>query len=378
MNALACLDARAGNARTLHATLQRANKPAKRPAGASRKPKSILWDSVEYPREIIQISSPKGAGLSCHSKASCLKLIEIAGAVKSHNMTQTRLVGVQSIERTIAIVRAVAQGQKDGARLVDIARQLGITKSTAHRILQALVQAGWIERDKDRGRFHPGVELYALGLAAASRHELVGLGERATSRLADQVGDTVYFQIRMGFDSICLARNLGSYPVKILTVDVGARRPLGMGAGNMAIMAFLPDDEIEAVLAANMEELNGYAAPGVTLGRDLVRAMIEDTRRHGFAFVQDLFIPGMAAVGMPIFGPGGAPVAALSVAAITGRLQEDRRNAAVMGLRHEVRVIELRLKNGTPIPRMDLAANGADREKPALANAWSASGDAGI
>ena len=78
-------------------------------------------------------------------------------------MTQSHPAGVQSIERTIAIVRAVAQAQ-DGARLVDVARQLGITKSTAHRILQALVHAGWVEQGKESGRFHLGVELHALGL----------------------------------------------------------------------------------------------------------------------------------------------------------------------------------------------------------------------
>jgi DNA-binding IclR family transcriptional regulator len=264
-------------------------------------------------------------------------------------MEQYGAAGVQSIERTIAIVRAVAQAQRDGARLVDVARQAGITKSTAHRILQALVHAGWIEQGRERGRFHLGVELHALGLTAASRHELVGLGERAVTRLAEEIGDTAYFQLRAGNDSICLARREGSYPVKILTVDVGVRRPLGMGAGNLALLAFLPDDEIERTIAANLDELNTYAAPGVELDAALLRDLVRDTRFHGYAFVQDLFIPGMGAVGLPIIGAEGTPVGALSVAAITNRLQDERRVRVVAALQREVRAIEARVrKTGKP------------------------------
>jgi DNA-binding IclR family transcriptional regulator len=258
-------------------------------------------------------------------------------------MEQKYGAGVQSIERTIAIVRTVAQADRSGARLVDVARHAGVTKSTAHRILQALAHAGWIEQGSERGRFHLGVELHALGLVAASRHELVGLGERAVTRLAAQVGDTAYFQIRTGYDSICFARCEGSYPVKILTVDVGMRRPLGMGAGNLAILAFLPDDEIDSIISANIDELRTYVADDVEFDDAVVRELIRETRLQGYSLVQDLFIPGMAAIGMPIVGSEGAPVGALSVAAITNRLQNDRRATVIAALRHEVAAIEARL-----------------------------------
>lgn len=261
--------------------------------------------------------------------------------------------GVQSIERAIAIVREVARLQKDGARLVDVAREVGITKSTALRILQALVRAGWIEQSKERGRFHLGVELYGLKLTAGARHEIIGLGERAVARLAEQIGDTVYFQVRMGYDSICLARCEGKYPVKILTVDVGARRPLGMGAGNIAILAALSSDEAESIIAANIEELQTYAAPGVTLDQVLLRKLVRETRQVGHSFVQDLFIPGMGAIGMPIMGAGDIPVGALSVAAITNRLQGERHPVVITALQREVRTIEARLRKtvwATPPP----------------------------
>lgn len=272
-------------------------------------------------------------------------------------MERSQGSGVQSIERTIAIVRAVAKEHKDGARLVDIARQAGITKSTAHRILKALVGAGWIEQGRERGRFHLGMELHAFGLAAASRHELAGLGERATLRLAEQIGDTAYFQLRAGLDSICLARRSGSYPVKILSVDVGVRRPLGMGAGNIAILAFLGDDEVESLIASNLDELKTYAARGAKFDAPLFRKLVKETRRCGYSYVEGIFIPGMAAVGVPIMGADGAPVGALSIAAVIDRLKDERRINAVTSLQREVSAIEQRLRKSIK-PMLAVAATG--------------------
>ena len=278
---------------------------------------------------------------------------------KFHIMEHEKGLGVQSIERTIAIVRAVAQFHREGARLTDISRSVGITKSTAHRILQALVRAGWVEQSEEARRFRLGVEMHALGLVAAPADELVDLGRRAVSRLAEQIGDTVYFQVRDGYDSVCLARCEGSYPVKILTVDVGMRRPLGMGAGNLALMAPLADREVDRVIAANLRELKTYAAKGAVLDEAWLRQAVSLARRNGYSFVQDTFIPGMAAVGMPIIARG-APVGALSVAAITNRLEEERRSKVVLSLQKEVRAIEALLgkasgsRMGVAVPRIAL------------------------
>jgi DNA-binding IclR family transcriptional regulator len=159
-----------------------------------------------------------------------------------------------------------------------------------------------------------------------------------------------------------MARREGSYPVKILTVDVGVRRPLGMGAGNIAILAFLPDDEIERVVAANIDELTSYAAPDVAFDAALIRELVEQTRLHGHAFVRDLFIPGMSAVGIPIMGSEGVPVGALSVAAITNRLRDERRVDVIASLRREVATIEARIRKGVQ-PTRRVPGTGPSKPK---------------
>ena len=263
--------------------------------------------------------------------------------------------GVQSIQRTIAIVRAVARTNRRGSRLTDVARSVGLTKSTTHRILGALVQAGWLEQDRETGLFHLGVEIFALGAAAANHWHLAEVARPMMARLAERSEDTVYLQVRTGFESICAARQEGSYPIKTLQLDVGQRRPLGVSAGNIAILALLSDEDVERAITATIESAPQYEA----LDKAALLNVVAVTRQQGHAFVDGLFIAGMSAIGVPILGWDGGPVASLSVAAISSRLQDDRRPNIVAWLHAEARSIAERLER--PERRSRASAKGARR-----------------
>lgn len=78
--------------------------------------------------------------------------------------------GTQSLERAIALLRAVAAAGEDGARLADLMSEVGLSKATAHRLLMALSREGLIEQDNRSRRYHLGPDLDALGQLAAARH----------------------------------------------------------------------------------------------------------------------------------------------------------------------------------------------------------------
>lgn len=78
--------------------------------------------------------------------------------------------GTQSLERAIALLRAVAAQAPDGARLADLVAGSGLSKATTHRLLTALAREGLVEQDARSRRYHLGAELDALGQLAALRH----------------------------------------------------------------------------------------------------------------------------------------------------------------------------------------------------------------
>jgi DNA-binding IclR family transcriptional regulator len=248
-------------------------------------------------------------------------------------------VSVQSIERTAAILRAIADRQPSGARLTDIARSLDLSKSTTHRILATLIDCGLVEQSGRSGLFYLGPEAVVIGAAAAGRHHLLDAARRTMVRLADRSADTVYLTTRIGFEAVCLAREDGAYPVKTLVLDVGGRLPLGVGGGNIAILAFLPDDDVAHAIEANMSRISTRWH----LDQPHLASLVGAARDHGYAFVDGEFIPGMASVGVPIIGQDGQPIASLSIAAISDRMQKTRRSEIAGWLLREARFIETRM-----------------------------------
>jgi len=243
---------------------------------------------------------------------------------------------VQSVERAMALLRVISEGNVSGTRLTDAARALDLSKSTTHRLLSALIAAGHIEQNAQTQRFHLGPEAIAMGVRAISRHNILDVARPAMVRLAERSADTVYLTVRTGLEAVCLAREEGSFPIKILSLNVGTRRPLCVGAGNLSMLALLPDEDVERALAIH----------GAALGEqwnqhpDTVRELVSAARKQGHAFVAEVFVPGMAAVGVALTGPDGVPFAALSIASVPSRLQGERRTNIVTWLQKEVRLVE--------------------------------------
>ena len=89
--------------------------------------------------------------------------------------------GAQSLHKSLGLLRLVSSHSRDGIRLVDLCRASGITRPTAHRMLQALQVEGLIEQDPKTDRYHLGREAYLLGpslTGVLTRMERDGLIER--------------------------------------------------------------------------------------------------------------------------------------------------------------------------------------------------------
>jgi DNA-binding IclR family transcriptional regulator len=251
----------------------------------------------------------------------------------------------RNIARILQALNALSKASARGMRLTDVCEATGLGKSTAHRILSGMASGGLVEQDPESGRFFVGLRMLAWAHAARERFGFARFMEPAIERLALQTQDTVYLVARTGDEVVCLDCREGAFPIKVLTLNVGDRRPLGIGAGSLAILAALPDDEVQRILATQVEARSRYQIDDIQL-----RTMISSARRDGYAYNNIHVLPGlesapgMAGIGIPIRRGDGAPVAALHVTAVTSRLDPPRRESVVAGMRAEVRVIEDQLK----------------------------------
>jgi DNA-binding IclR family transcriptional regulator len=202
-------------------------------------------------------------------------------------------------------------------RLADIAEQSAVNKATASRILDTLIQEGFVQRDPVNKRYLLGNEALVLGMAMQGRDHIRDRARPALVRLAALSGDTVLLSTRHGLESVCVDREFGNFPIRANYLDIGSRRPLGAGAGSLALLAWLPHEEALAVINL-LEPVLKIRYPLIT--RSLLMQKISESRQSGYAMLLDVVVDQMGGVAVPIFGPDGKPQAALSVAALSQRI----------------------------------------------------------
>ena len=127
---------------------------------------------------------------------------------------------------------------------------------------------------------------------------------------------------------------------------MGSRRPLGVGAGSLALLAWLPDDEREAALETLSGQLERY--PRITPA--LLRERVAQARERGYAVLLDVVVERMGGIGVAILDAEGRPVAALSIAALNERILT-REAALAQALLNEATVCQVRWAEATRADR---------------------------
>lgn len=246
--------------------------------------------------------------------------------------------GVRAIARALQLLRILALGGEHGMRITDVVTHADLSRPTTHRILQALIAERVAEQDPVTRRYRLGLEIGLLGLSRPAQFPVRAAAEPYLQALADELGDTAFLSIRAGWDSVGIDRRTGSYPIKVLAIDVGARRPLGVGVAGVMLLASLPAEE-----ATQICDFNAGRLPVDGPSMDVIRARVLAARQNGYAYSEVGVLRGTRAVAVPVFDPYGGVTAALSVAAMADRLQEKNLPAVVADMVSKAALITSRL-----------------------------------
>ncbi len=240
--------------------------------------------------------------------------------VPDPNGLAERPSGAQSIERAVSILRLIASCSPRGAKLIDIYKGVSLTRPTAHRILRSLVAVRLVIQSETSKQYYLGPLAFEFGLAAARKPVIMERARPILERLAELSGDTAYIVVRSGGDAVCLGRREGVFPIKALTLDVGSRSPLGVGAGGLALLAEMDETDVRDTLSLNARLNANYSGASA---QNILRR-IADARRNGYAVSRDIVTRGVTGVGMIVPAKDGKPTAALSISAISTRMTPKR------------------------------------------------------
>lgn len=245
---------------------------------------------------------------------------------------------VKSATRTLDILECVA-ASRSGLSHADIARSLGIPKSSLTRLLRSLAFRRYLELDPDAALFTIGPQVLPLSRAYLERLDPVRLAGPVARSLRDAVGEAVTLAVLDGTEMVVLVQEPSGKPLAPIA-NVGDRAPALLSASGKAIAAFLDDAEVDKLFA----ELERLKDVPVRLSPRMIRKQLHDIRHGAIAISREESIPGVAALGLPVFGPDESrPLAALAVALPAFRLSDAVRAKIERHLRPAVAEATTRL-----------------------------------
>nr|WP_243399807.1 IclR family transcriptional regulator [Arthrobacter glacialis] len=250
-----------------------------------------------------------------------------AAMAKSHD-ARSNATPAPAVTRAAAVLDALAESMTGRLTLSDLARELGIPKSSTSNLLQALEDAELITRLGSD--YALGVKLVELGAAYLSRRDEV----RELYRFCEQApllkGETVRIAMLDGDNVIYLARYEG-HPAVRLTSNIGDKMPVTLCAVGKALVAKLHDHDL-AELFPDDAALPVMTPMSLRTGRQL-KAEIAQIRAQGYAFEDEESTLGVVSLGVavPTHGSHG-PSLAVSVTALKATFSEGQREAMVREL----------------------------------------------
>jgi len=225
---------------------------------------------------------------------------------------------IQVIERMMSLLDALA-AQPDPASLKQLSQATKLHPSTAHRILAAMTQARFVER-QEPGTYRLGIRLLEMGNLVKSRINLREVALPYMQTLHETIGEAVNLGVRRDDEIVYIERTSSGRSLVRVVYLVGGSAPLHLTSVGKLFLAEATAQEVKEY--AKRTSLPGKTPHSLTTMAALEKEL-DKIRRHGIAFDNEEAEIGLKCVAAPIHDDEGHLVACLSVSAPTDRHKPD-------------------------------------------------------
>ena len=219
----------------------------------------------------------------------------------------------QSLERGLAILSSF-DAHRSLIGVSELSRGLDLSRSTAHRYVATLAKLGYLQQDPDSKRYRLGPKVLDLGFSAINSMDVREISAPHLRRLSDETGHTVNLAILDGTDVVYIERCRTARPGQReidLNLHVGARLPAYCTAMGKAILAFVPEERREEIIARIEFVPRG---PNTLTDPQAFREELERIRLAGIAVNDEELAYGLRSIAAPIQSHSGEVLAALNLA----------------------------------------------------------------
>lgn len=225
---------------------------------------------------------------------------------------------IQSLDRALQILDLFDE-QNPELRITEMSSRMNLHKSTLHSLLKTLQKHGYIEQDEASGKYRLGLKLLERGQFLLQNMDIRTVARKTLEELSRTTGQTTHLVIRDGREGVYIDKVEGE-KAAIRYSRIGRRVPLHTSAVGKVLAAFLPPDELKALLA-------DYAfvrhTPNSITDRETFLAEIERVRKEGCATDREENEPGVRCVAAPVFDHAGKIAGAISISTLASAVGDE-------------------------------------------------------
>lgn len=227
---------------------------------------------------------------------------------------------VRSLVRALRVLNSIADSAEGGCSLTELAQQVGLPASTAHRLLTTLEQERYVTFHQERHIWTIGVQAFVTGCAFTRTRGLAGLARRHMRHLMEESGETVNLAVEDEGEAVYLSQVECRQMMRVFARP-GMRVPLHCSAVGKAILSAATDKTLTKILQQR-------GMPRLTvktiIGPGLFRTELERVRAAGYAVDDEEHAVGLRCIAAPVFDESGDAIAAVSVSGPMARIVDER------------------------------------------------------
>jgi DNA-binding IclR family transcriptional regulator len=262
----------------------------------------------------------------------------------------------QSLKRGLWIIEVIAT-IGSSATLAEIARKTALPRSTAHHLLRALVEFGYLVQDGDARTYTLAPKLFRLTGSTWTNEQLAGIAMPYLDELSRRTREgTSLAVLRDGVVTI-IAKREPEGPVRVVQ-EIGARRPIYCTAVGKTLAAWLPEQELSGIISRTVFE---RMTPNTITSPAAFRRELARIRATGFAIDKEEHIEGIRCIATPVRDHSGEVRASLCVVGPKSHLPQRRLAEIRQELVAVSADLSVRLGHGSSGEMRDRSTGGAEQ-----------------
>jgi IclR family transcriptional regulator, KDG regulon repressor len=240
------------------------------------------------------------------------QVLERAGVGEvSRAKKRTRL---SSVANSLRLIKAFSEDHYE-IGISDLAKRLGLAKSTVHRLASTLLEQGMLEQNAGDGKYHLGLALFELGTLVRRKMDFTVEARPFLRTLAERTGETVHLAI-LDHDSVLYIITHESKQALRMGSKVGTRVPVHSTAVGKTLLAFQPEEEIARIVARGLPA----SAPNTIVDPKVLLRELAQVRARDYAVDDEESEVGLRSIAAPVRSHSGNVIAAISIAGPVHRM----------------------------------------------------------